>query len=243
MTSPPPLETVVKDRSVSHNRRSRSRSVLSEGEEPVRLKSPELVLMATNTIKRGSIDGYEADTDTLKSKRGSVKNIANIFETKERSNPSPVPRPASVQSFMRLKTPDTGFTMSTAYVPPTWSNQSTGNNVHTSYNETKILRINQQSISQKSEDLNSKATISIQSAGYDLTKQSNTSSDSICNFQPKKFEPSQCQDISEKSVVNKSFQEEVKFNAKWLPESIVDLNQQQQPQYKSVKPNFSKSIV
>ena len=88
MKSPPPLETVDSNEMSRFNRyhpsqrRSRSRSILSEDEEPVRLSSPKLVLMATNLAKRDSIDGYDGDTDTLKSRKGSVKrNSSTVHET------------------------------------------------------------------------------------------------------------------------------------------------------------------
>ena len=54
---------------------------MSEDEEPERLSSPKLVIMANNLAKRESIDGYDGDTDTLKSKKGSVKrNTSAIHE-------------------------------------------------------------------------------------------------------------------------------------------------------------------
>ena len=189
MTSPPPLERVCHEdsnqadkdedsRFMSHfrypsHRRSRSRSVLSEDEEHVRLNSPKLVLMANNAIKRGSIDGYEADTDTLKSKKGSVRNIASIFEKREMTNPSPVPRPASAHQFQSLKNSDAGFTMSTAYVPPTWSDNQ-NENVIKSFNETKIIRINHLSITNTSTMKTHNSEISNFESKFNLGMNSNT---------------------------------------------------------------------
>ena len=87
MKSPPPLEIVDSNEMSRFNRyhpsqrRSRSRSIMSEDEEPERLSSPKLVIMANNLAKRESIDGYDGDTDTLKSKKGSVKrNTSAIHE-------------------------------------------------------------------------------------------------------------------------------------------------------------------
>ena len=88
MKSPPPLEIVdsnemsgYKNRYHPSQRRSRSRSILSEDEEPERLSSPKLVLMANNLAKRDSIDGYDGDTDTLKSRKGSVKRNSSTVHT------------------------------------------------------------------------------------------------------------------------------------------------------------------
>ena len=54
---------------------------MSEDEEPERLSSPKLVIMANSLAKRDSIDGYDGDTDTLKSKKGSVKrNTSAVHE-------------------------------------------------------------------------------------------------------------------------------------------------------------------
>ena len=87
MKSPPPLEIVDSNEMSRFNRyhpsqrRSRSRSIMSEDEEPERLSSPKLVIMANNLAKRDSIDGYDGDTDTLKSKKGSIKrNTSAVHE-------------------------------------------------------------------------------------------------------------------------------------------------------------------
>ena len=54
---------------------------MSEDEEPERLSSPKLVIMANNLAKRDLIDGYDGDTDTLKSKKGSIKrNTSAVHE-------------------------------------------------------------------------------------------------------------------------------------------------------------------
>ena len=53
---------------------------MSEDEEPERLSSPKLVIMANNLAKRDSIDGYDGDTDTLKSKKGSIKRNTSVHE-------------------------------------------------------------------------------------------------------------------------------------------------------------------
>ena len=260
LTSPPPLETVTKEnydeksrfiantRFQTAERRSRSRSILSDDDERERLMSPKLVLMANNGIKRGSIDGYEADTDTLKSRRGSVKNIASIFERREISNPSPVPRPASAQH----------FTMSTAYVAPKWAEHY--QTEVRSYNQTQILRINQQSVQKsqstdfmkkettemKSENFESKFALAVPDSGA-LTQpptspcDPQTSQKIPFNFQPKKFEATIADDTPcSKSLVNDNPKGE-KLKAKWLPESVADINQQ--PHYKSVKPSLSRTVT
>ena len=86
MKSPPPLEIVDSNemsrfsRYHPSQRRSRSRSIMSEDEELERLSSPKLVIMANNLAKRDSIDGYDGDTDTLKSKKGSIKRNTSVHE-------------------------------------------------------------------------------------------------------------------------------------------------------------------
>ena len=171
-TSPPPLETVNvrsedQSRFLRLQRRSRSRDYLSEDSEShsrlERLKSPTLVMEADKCAKRPSLDGYEADTDTLKSRKGSVRNIASIFERREISAPSPVPRPASVQSHSqsqcqsrRFRTPEpSSFTTSTAYVPPRWAGEEQVRNT-----ETKVIRINQSEVNNYQSSSNTSNTTS-----------------------------------------------------------------------------------
>ena len=259
VTSPPPLETVDADSSSgmewkeerarfmmnsryqSLQRRSRSRSILSEDEEPVRLSSPKLVMMANSNIKRGSIDGYEADTDTLRSRRGSVKNIASIFERRELSNPSPVPRPASAHN----------FTMSTAYVPPNWTAvEDTAKKSFLSHNQTNIIRINQEKIV-KSESTSCVTNLSnVKKSNFESSFSLSTSSPGHVHndvnespkspvFQPKKFVASTESLISNQEA--DGCKEKLKIKSKWLPESVADINCKE-PQFKSVQPVFTKPV-
>ena len=146
ITSPPPLETV---------QINRYGGCMTDEDNDIGKSR-----INSKVSQDSSIDGYEADTDTLTRRRGSVKDIAARFESRERNNPSPVPRPRGT-SVQRFKTPEPSFNTSTAYVPPKWvantnytdnqSNYSTCQQISQKSEEirteTKMIRINQQNIS------------------------------------------------------------------------------------------------
>ena len=255
LTSPPPLETVSNcyqesSRFIMMQRRSRSRDILSEDESDTRmerLKSPALVLEADKSAKRPSLDGYEADTDTLKSGKGSVRNIASMFEKREVTNPSPVPRPVSVQS-LRFKTPEPGsFTSSTAYVAPKWASQES-----TVKSETKMIRINQSLVNsfqstetdtnscQSSENGKFQSMFSCSAPQPQPEPSPNIerpSNPSPCIFQPRKFVAGKCDDDT-----FTQHQEAGHLPAVWLPESVSDLCRSQ-PEYRSVQPSLSRTVT
>merc|ERR1711860_186297 len=81
ITSPPPLETV---------QINKYGECMTEEE-----KETKKSRMNCKISNDSSIDGYEADTDTLTRRRGSVKDIAARFENRELNNPSPPPSPIS----------------------------------------------------------------------------------------------------------------------------------------------------
>ena len=253
LTSPPPLETVTDNsRFLMMQRRSRSRDILSEDESESRLErlqSPALVMEADKNAKRPSLDGYEADTDTLKSRKGSVRNIASMFERRELTAPSPVPRPVSVQS-QRFVTPEpSSFTTSTAYVAPRWASEE-----QTVKSETKMIRINQNVVnnisSSQTRTTTSESSASCQfqsmfslsapdsGASVQPPRQNNLSP---CVFQPKRFVPgkSEKDEKEDHHMVNRS--ESLRLVAKWLPESVSDLSSQ--PEYKSVQPSLSRTVT
>ena len=62
------------------------------------------------------------------------------------------------------------------------------------------------------------------------------------NFQPKKFFPTS-QDINYDQNIKetKSNDENIGIAAKWLPESVNEINEQ--PHYKSVKPILSRTVT
>lgn len=274
-TSPPPLETVNvgsedQSRFLRQQRRSRSRDYLSEDSEShsrlERLRSPTLVMEADKSVKRPSLDGYEADTDTLKSRKGSVRNIASIFERKELTNPSPVPRPASSH---RFRTPEpSSFTTSTAYVPPRWASEAEEPGRKT---ETKMIRINQSQVSQyQSSSTTTNSTTNTQSAeSYKFQSMfSLTAPDSASLleppptsptasagraqllspviFQPKKFVPGTSEtpsnELQEDHFIQPAGEESGGLPAKWIPESVSDLSSSK-PEYKSVVPCLGRTIV